>query len=147
MEGALIMLAWQSFIGPALEARGIAATNGVEYSVFKDDNGEIQVRWGVEGVTLAEIQPECEALLSAPATVPETITARQIRLGLLGAGLLPQVGPAIAALNEPERAAAEIEWEYATVFERGHPLINQFGAAFGLSSDQIDDLFRSSSVL
>ncbi|WEX89540.1 hypothetical protein PZN02_003043 [Sinorhizobium garamanticum] len=69
-----------------------------------------------------------------------TLTARQLRLGLLGAGISPsQVDPAINALPRGQaKDSALIEWEYARTFDRMHPLVSTIGAALGLTDDQID---------
>lgn len=68
------------------------------------------------------------------------LTARQLRLGLIAAGIsLASVEGAIAAIpDETDRAVAEVEWEYASQFERDHPLIEQVGAAVGMTPEQID---------
>ncbi len=66
-----------------------------------------------------------------PAPTPEelraampTITARQFRLGLINAGItLQEVDDQIALIADPaEKAVAEIEWTYASTFERLHHL-------------------------
>jgi len=71
------------------------------------------------------------------------LTARQLRLGLVTNGFsLDQVEAAIAAIEDPQqRAVASIEWEYASQFERSHPLIAQVGAALGLTAEQIDQMW------
>lgn len=73
------------------------------------------------------------------------LSARQLRLGLVAAGIMPsQVDTAIAEIQDAnDRAIAEIEWEYATQFERDHPLIDQVGAALGLTPEQIDDMWQA----
>lgn len=73
--------------------------------------------------------------------VPQTITPRQARLALLGAGLLSSVDAAIDSLPEPQKSAARIEWEYAVTVERNSPLVTNLGGALGLTAAQIDDLF------
>lgn len=84
-----------------------------------------------------------------PAELRETmpsLTARQFRLGLVNAGLTPaQVTAAIEAM--PAGAAKEkarIEWEYATTFNRNHPLIGTISAAMGLAEDHVDSMWMSS---
>ena len=66
---------------------------------------------------------------------------RQARLALLQSGLLAQVDPAIAAMPEPQRSQASIEWEYATTVQRPSPFMLALGGALGLDNAQIDDLF------
>lgn len=76
----------------------------------------------------------------APA-VPSTVTMRQARLALLEAGLLDDVEPALAALPQGERRAAEIEWEFAATVERASTLTSQLAAALGLDAAALDELF------
>lgn len=75
------------------------------------------------------------------------LNAAQFRLGLLNHGLLHQVDDAIAALDEPERAAAEIEWEYRTSFHRDNPLVVALSAHIGLTDEQIDDMWLEAKDL
>ncbi len=42
---------------------------------------------------------------------------------------------------------AQIEWEYATTFNRLHPLIGTVGTALGLSDTQIDSLWVAAAAL
>lgn len=84
---------------------------------------------------------------TAPAISP--LTARQLRLGLVMNGFtLDQVETAIVDIDDPEqRAVASIEWEYASRFERTHPLIAQVGAALGLTDEQVDGMWEAASAL
>lgn len=82
-------------------------------------------------------EPEIEP--AAPVLVP--ITRRQLRLTLLAHGLLDQVEPAIAALDEPERSVATIEWQDASEYRRDHPLIAQVGTALELDEAAIDAMW------
>lgn len=86
-------------------------------------------------------------LEDAPVAGPQPITMRQVRLALLQAGLLSNVEAAIAALPEPERTAAHIEWEYATEMKRDHTLISTLAVGLGLSAEQIDNLFQAAVAL
>ena len=79
-----------------------------------------------------------------------TLSARQLRLALLGLGLTgAQVEAQIAAMpgTDAAREAALIEWEYATTYQRDHALVGMLGAALGLTETQIDDAWRSAAVL
>lgn len=82
-------------------------------------------------------QPEIEP------SVPIAVSAAQGRLALLNAGLLDQVKAAVAQADE----ATNIWFEYATEWRRDHPILNALGAQLGLSSEQIDDLFRLAITL
>lgn len=77
------------------------------------------------------------------------LTARQFRLGLIEAGRSPdQVAAAIEGLpSGPDKEKAKIEWEYATTFNRTHPLIATVGGALGLSDQQIDAMWLAAVSL
>ena len=79
----------------------------------------------------------------------QPLTARQFRLGLVNAGISPsQVTATIAAMPAgPVRDRAQIEWEYATTFNRMHPLIATVGAALGLNDTQIDAMWLAATGL
>lgn len=82
-----------------------------------------------------------------PPAVPAVVSMRQVRLALLGAGLLSQVDTAIDDMDEPDKSAARIEWEYATELRRDHPLIAGLAAELELSEQQVDDLFIAASQI
>lgn len=90
---------------------------------------------------------EVAPVVPAAAAVPQSVTMRQARLALLGAGLLPNVTTAINALASPQKEAAQIEWEYSQTVERNRAFVLLLGAALGLTSAQLDDLFRQAAAL
>lgn len=95
-----------------------------------------------------EMTPEEVAAIPAPEPVRVlSITPRQARLVLLQLGVLDQVAAAIASLPSPQKEAASIEWEYATVIERHSPLLAQLAPALGLSEQQVDELFTAAAAL
>jgi hypothetical protein len=101
--------------------------------------------------TVVYLTPEEIAAIPAPEPplVPP-LSARQLRLALLGLGLTgTQVEAQIAAMpgTPAQREAALIEWEYATTYQRDHPLVALLGAALGLTEAQIDEAWRSAAVL
>lgn len=69
--------------------------------------------------------------------IPTSITPLQARKALRAAGYKSAVDAYVATLSEEDQE----EWEYATAVERTHPVIVNGGAALGLTSDQIDQLF------
>lgn len=81
--------------------------------------------------------------------VPASVSARQIRLYLIGAGIsLASVDAAIDAIPDPQtREIVRVEWEYAPYVERSHPMLIPLAAALGLSETQVDDAFREASGL
>lgn len=72
----------------------------------------------------------------------DSITMRQARLYLLGAGLLSQV-ESIVSQNE----AWKIEWEYATDVVKNSQLVVTLSNQLGLSSEAIDVMFDEASKL
>lgn len=84
----------------------------------------------------------------APETpVPASITMRQARLALLGAGMLAGVSAAIDALPEPQKSAAQIEWEYSNEVQRHNGFVEQLAPALGLTTAQLDALFIAAAKL
>ena len=82
-----------------------------------------------------------------PESVPTEVTMRQARLALLATGKLAGVEAAIASLQEPQRTAAQIEWEYSNALQRSNPFVTQLGAALGLDAAGIDALFVEAAKL
>ena len=79
--------------------------------------------------------------------VPSEVTMAQARLALHAAGLLAGVQPAIDALPDGEREAAQIKWDYASTVRRDDPFTSLLGSAIGLDADGIDELFISAQAL
>lgn len=98
-------------------------------------------RWLDEGNTP---EPAPEPL---PVPPPNTVTMRQARLALLGAGMLGAVTTAINNLPEPNRSVATIEWEYSQEVHRNRALIQELGPLLGLSTEQLDGLFTVAATL
>jgi hypothetical protein len=66
---------------------------------------------------------------------------RQARLALFQSGNLENVQPAIDAMDEPQRSAATIEWEYSQTVERNRDFVLILGQALGLTDKELDELF------
>ena len=102
----------------------------------------------VEGIyharyTLVALAPE-----QLRALVPAKVTRRQARQALLLAGKLAGVQAAIDAIPDSTlRQLAEIEWTDSLEFERNRPLLIQLGAALGLDSAALDQLFIAAHAL
>lgn len=102
--------------------------------------------WTAEGNPVAPYVPPSAEVVRA--SMP-ALTARQLRLGLIGAGKsLTEVDTAIAAIKDPaERQAVEIEWQYATAFQRLHPLVVSLAGALGFTCEDLDALWTSALEL
>lgn len=80
--------------------------------------------------------------------VPQSVSRCQARKALLLAGKLDLVQPAIDAIADATgKALAQIEWDDAQNFLRTSATLAQIGAAIGLSSNDIDALFRQAAAL
>lgn len=79
--------------------------------------------------------------------VPHSVTMRQARLALLGAGLLANVNAAVAAMSGVPGQQAQIAWEFARDVFRTDPLIAAMSAALSLTEAQIDTLFIQANTL
>ncbi len=73
----------------------------------------------------------------------------QLRRQLRRSGIsLATVAAVIAAIpDEVMRGDAADLWEYSTTFERSNPLIDLLGGAMGLTTEQIDTLWRTAATL
>lgn len=98
-----------------------------------------------DNCTVADYVPPPPAQKKEP--VPDVITMRQARLALLVAGLLDDIDNAIAALPEPHKSAAKIEWEYSSQVQRNNGFVDKLAPMLGMSKEQIDDLFIAGSKL
>jgi hypothetical protein len=86
-------------------------------------------------------------LPAPPIIVPTEVTMRQARLALHAAGKLVAVNAAIAALPDPPKTAALIEWEYSSTVRRDSQFVAMLGPALGLDAAGLDALFIAAAKL
>jgi hypothetical protein len=84
---------------------------------------------------------EIEAMRKA--TVPTSVSPRQIRQALTRVGLRVSVETAVAAGDKDLKDW----WEFATEFQRNNQHVVDMGAALGVSELQLDELFTLSGSL
>lgn len=77
--------------------------------------------------------------------VPESVSRFQARAALYQAGYLEQVNQMMQAEATP--MMAKLAWQDAQEFRRDSALVQSMGAALGLSSSQLDDLFRLAATI
>jgi hypothetical protein len=116
-------------------------------SSFIEVDREVRVNWPMYKANDARDGVELLPPPTPVVTVPFEVTMRQARLALFGAGILSGVQPAIDALSEPTKTAAQIEWEYSNTLQRTNPFVATLGAALGLTGAQIDALFIAAEKL
>lgn len=118
-----------------------AATHKAVKAVPVEQDGQWVQAWETVALTAEEIA----AANRVP--VPPSVTMRQARLALLGAGLLASVDAAIDSLPSPQKEAARIEWEYATEVQRSSGLVPMMVVALGLDDAALDALFIEAAAL
>lgn len=81
--------------------------------------------------------------------IPQSVTARQIRLWLVSHGVsLAAVDAAIDAITDAtQREMVRVEWEYAPYVERSHPMLVPLASALGLTAAQVDAAFGEAAAL
>lgn len=81
--------------------------------------------------------------------IPESVTARQIRLWLVmhGYNNIDVLTAINSITDETQRQIVEIEWEYAPYVERKHPWLEALAGVLGLDAAAIDQAFREAAVL
>jgi hypothetical protein len=95
-----------------------------------------------DGTSEEEWTRQLAKYTQSQATPVRDVTPRQIRQAwILSGKQLSEIDDAIAALPEPHRSLAQIEWEYSTIVMRNNPLVAMLGQAQGYTSQQLDDLW------
>lgn len=82
-----------------------------------------------------------------PDEVPVSVTARQIRLALLGLDLLSSVENLFDQIEEPLKSQARIWWEFSNEVYRGNHLIAQLAPQLQLTDEQLDQIFIEAAKL
>jgi len=78
-----------------------------------------------------------------PAPVPDSVSPLQARRALRNVGLLETVNDIVAAADDDTRDA----WEYTIEVRRDSPILAELSTQLGMTSEQIDDLFRVAATL
>ena len=88
-------------------------------------------------------------LLPEPVVVPESVSLRQFRMALKRSGLFATVDGLRTdqALTTQQRDDLTEFLEFSNQIERAHPLIESLSKMVGVTSYQIDDLFRLADTL
>lgn len=113
--------------------------------VERDEEGKVIGRY-------ANLQPETAEewlddghpdLVLSGHEIPQTVTMRQARLALLAAGHLPTVNEMMAQADDE----VQIEWQYADLVRRDHPMVTAMGQGLGLSEEEVDQLFIQAAAI
>ncbi|SER56641.1 hypothetical protein SAMN05216548_1263 [Faunimonas pinastri] len=121
------------------------AFNGQTVKSFIMEDPDVPPISSIDRTTGAQTQGKLSAEFMAGYVmpVPESVTSTQGKLTLLYAGIKAAVEAALAAIpDDTGRAAAQIKYDAASWY-RSDSMFTTLGAALGLTSAQIDDLFRA----
>lgn len=135
---------------PTVTELQVAVRNGVE----QDSKGNWVEKWAIrdmfsdiveDGVVIKTKTEQEEEYLQAKfkATVPSSITPRQIRLQLTAMGLRQQVEDWVAT----QSIDIKDWWEFTISYERSNQMLINAAANFGLTSEQLDLLFIEANKL
>lgn len=116
----------------------------VPFTASPDDVVEIgQTIFAEASSSAAPYVPPAPPTIEDVRTAMAPISPRQLRLTLLSIDVTEaEVDAALA--NNP---AGMIEWKYATVFHRAHPLLDSLAAGFSITPEQLDDLWAYAQTL
>lgn len=123
-----------------ITVQSLAAAQAVKGAVAIAESGSEWVVY-MDG----DVPPAQTTIVGDP--VPAEVTMRQARLALHAAGKLTAVNAAIAALPDPPKTAALIEWEYSSTVRRDSQFVALLGPALGFDAAALDALFIAASKL
>jgi len=91
---------------------------------------------------------EVETAQPPAAPVPAQVSRAQGKAVLIHLGLWQQALDFVAAIPDPtQKALAEVALHDTQHWQRNSPFLNQAADALGLTSEQMDDLFRTASQI
>ena len=121
-----------------------------ERDMFTEYEEEVTDEEGVTTTSVVTVQAQKDAYEAnklAKKREGMVVTMRQARLALSQAGKLTMVNEAIAVMDEPDKTAVSIEWEYASTVERLSPWIDTMASALGMTDVEMDALFELAATL
>ncbi len=137
---------------PAADMNQVTRRNGDAWEIVPDYRGSTW--YDAEGnqhkITQINQEPDPNWTSTKPVIpdpVPEVVEMAQARLALLQAGHLDKVQPIIDAMPEPDRTAAQIEWEYRARVRRDSQLTQVIAAEIPLTKTEMDQLFKTAATL
>lgn len=125
------------------------AVTGTPFSMIDGEPEALARHISANGLVWTADVPETLQAVFTPFAVPPTVSARQIRLWLVGHGVsLATVEAAIDSIpDQTTRDMTRVEWEYAPYVERTHPMLIPLAAALGLTEQQVDQAFREAATI
>jgi hypothetical protein len=142
---AAVSIRWETEAGFFRETR----TPGASLADLPDNlRAAIDAHWDEAMVDAYTAEIAALAAEYEPPPLP-VLTPRQLRLMLLQIGMdEAEITASIEAIEDAgARAAALIEWNWATRYERDHPLVAQLAAALEFEPAELDALWSYASQL
>jgi hypothetical protein len=131
-----------------IETKQIKELDSVMVQMWKDTNNPKLLLWEELPTKPADNAVWNNNQWTIPSvSVPESITATQIRLWLIENNFsLSTIDNLIQSIEDVKtREKVMTEWEYAPYILRNHPFISVIGSALGLDDNQIDQAFIEAS--
>jgi hypothetical protein len=95
---------------------------------------------------VVEEKPEPPSL-PEPPLVPQQVSLARARIVLRQQGLFDAIDAGLKALPEPQRSVALEAWEYENYVSRDGLLVTSLAGQFGLTDEQLDDLFIAAAAI
>ena len=128
--------------GVSILTTDIDYSNTDGYVVVDELPSEPQFTWKIENRQLIIDEEKLKEWEEAQKPViPTELTAYQARAVLDDFGLLEQIEKAMPTLDKK----VQIAWEYAISFKRNHPFIQSLISTFGITEEQLDQMFIKGS--
>jgi hypothetical protein len=124
--------------------RVLVSIDETQSKEFKFDHNPTDIEVLSEGQVFIDNQ------IQETPKMKNTVTQRQLRLWLyLKKGITNEMILSLISQipDATEKQKAMIEWEYASVFDREHPLIQIFGIKLGLTSEELDIAFLEANSI
>ena len=121
-----------------------------ERDMFTEYSEDVTDEEGVTTTSVVTVQDQIDAYEAQQLATKRkglVVTMRQARLALSQAGKLTAVNEAIAVMDEPDKTAVSIEWEYGSTVERVSPWIDTMATALGMTGEEMDALFELAATL
>ena len=142
---------WQVAVKNGVEeVEGVWQEKWAVQEMFIEYTEEVTDEEGVTTTNVVTVQDQKDAKTAADLLAKRQkfiVTMRQARLALSQVGKLTMVNNAIAVMDEPDKTAVSIEWEYGSTVERVSPWIDAMATALGMTGVEMDELFELAATL
>lgn len=115
------------------------------YQVQQPNGGVIEYLEEPQGQQYTIVEREITEEIKV---VPESISQMKLRKQLILSGIsISAIDALIQQLPQPNRDLIQTMWEYAVVFDRTNPELNEMAEMLGITQEQLDDIFINASNL